>query len=84
MLEVTEMILASIHAMPMKKGEIYELPYLKTISEYGIEWSLSELVHKGFVIETCYAKNPRNGCQAFKYKSSKKGERYLIEHGYLE
>ena len=74
MLEITEMILASINAMPMKKGEIYELPYLKTISDYGIEWSLSELVHKDFVIEK----------SDFSYKCSKKGRKYLIEHGYLE
>lgn len=84
MLEVTEKILASINAKPMKKGEIYELPYLKTISDYGIEWSLSELVRQDFVIETCYARNPKNGCNAFKYRASKKGVKYLREHGYLD
>lgn len=83
MLEVTEMILASINAKPMKKGEIYELPYLKTISSYGIEWSLGELVRRDFVTETCYVKNPKHGCQAFKYKATKKGVKYLEEHGYL-
>ena len=77
MLEVTEMILASINAKPMNKGEIYELPYLKTISSYGIEWSLSELVHKDFVIE----KVEKN---VFSYKCNKKGRKYLVEHGYLE
>ena len=77
MLEVTEMILASINAKPMRKGEIYELPYLKNISEYGIEWSLSELVSKDFVIE----KVEKN---VFSYKCNKKGRKYLIEHGYLE
>lgn len=84
MLEVTEMILASINAKPMKKGEIYELPYLKTISDYGIEWSLGELVRQDLVIETCYAKKPMHGCQAFQYKVSKKGVKYLREHGYLD
>ena len=76
MLEVTEMILASINAKPMTKGEIYELPYLKTISDYGIEWSLSELYRKEFVHETI--KN-----NVFHYKATKKGREYLQEHGYL-
>ena len=84
MLEITEKILASINAKPMKKGEIYELPYLKTISDYGIEWSLSELVRKGFVKETCYAKNPKHSFLEFKYKVNKSGVQYLSEHGYLD
>lgn len=84
LLEVTEKILASIYAKPMKKEEIYRLPYLKNISSYGIEYSLFDLIKQDFIIETCYAKNPKHGCHAFQYKASKKGEKYLIEHGYLD
>lgn len=50
MLEATEKILASISAKKkMTREEIDNLPYLKTISEYGIEISLYLLEKLGYV-----------------------------------
>ena len=85
MLEVTEKILASIHGMPMSYGEIGALPYLKTISEYGISYSIEKLIKEDYIIEKIHKKKYRYGetVRTF-YCCTKKGERYLIEHGYLE
>jgi hypothetical protein len=87
MLEVTEKILASIHAVPMSYGEISELPYLKTISDYGISYSIERLIKDDYIIEK-FKKSLRK-CKVGEvvravYRCTKKGERYLIEHGYLE
>lgn len=57
MLEVTEKILASIHAMPMSYGEIGALPYLKTISEYGISYSIERLIKEDYIIEKIHKKS---------------------------
>jgi hypothetical protein len=85
MLEVTEMILASINAQPgIKQGEIYELPYLKTISDYGISFSISELLRRDLIKDTFYGKPGLHGSTAFKYSATKKGKKYLEEHGYLD
>ena len=51
MLEVTEKILASIYATPMTYSEISNLPYLKTISDYGISFSIETLLKDGFIKE---------------------------------
>ena len=85
MLEVTEKILASIHDMPMSYGEIGALSYLKTISEYGISYSIERLIKEDYIIEKIHKKKYRYG-EVVKtvYRCTKKGERYLIEHGYLE
>ena len=87
MLEVTEKILASINAMPMTYGEISALPYLKTISDYGISYSIERLIKDDYVIEKF--KKPLRKCRVGEvvrtvYRCTKKGERYLIEHGYLQ
>ena len=87
MLEVTEKILASIHAVPMSYGEISALPYLKTISDYGISYSIERLIKDDYIIEKF--KKPLRKCKVGEfvktvYRCTKKGERYLIEHGYLE
>lgn len=85
MLEVTEKILASIHAMPMSYGEIGALPYLKTISEYGISYSIERLIKEDYIIEKIHKKKYRyrETVRTF-YHCTKKGEKYLIEHGYLQ
>lgn len=76
MLEVTEMILASISAKKkMTREEIDSLPYLKNISEYGIELSLHRLFVDGYIYESAYSET---------YKISKLGDEYLREHDYLE
>lgn len=87
MLEVTEKILASIHGMPMSYGEISALPYLKTISDYGISYSIEILIKGDYIIEKF--KKPLRKCRVGEvvrtvYRCTKKGERYLIEHGYLQ
>ncbi len=87
MLEVTEKLLASIHAMPMSYGEISALPYLKTISDYGISYSIERLIKDDYIIEKF--KKPLRKCRVGEvvrtvYRCTKKGERYLIEHGYLQ
>jgi hypothetical protein len=87
MLEVTEKILASIHAVPMSYGEISALPYLKTISDYGISYSIERLIKDDYIIErfTKSLKKYKYGEIAKTvYRCTKKGERYLIEHGYLQ
>jgi len=85
MLEVTEKILASIHAMPMSYGEVEQLPYLKTISHYGIGFSIETLIKKDFIIEKVMRKKYRYGnIVKTRYRCTKKGEKYLIEHGYLD
>lgn len=86
MLEVTEKILASIHAMPMSYGEIEQLPYLKTISDYGISFSIETLIKRDFIIEKVFLvrKNRYGSIVKTRYRCTKKGEKYLIEHGYLD
>lgn len=84
MLEITEKILASIHAMPMTYGEVENLPYLKTISDYGISYSIERLIKEDYIIEKITKKKYRYGqVVETKYRATKKGERYLVEHGYL-
>ena len=84
MFEVTEKILASIHAMPMTYGEVEKLPYLKTISDFGISFSIERLIKGDYIIEKITKKKYRYGEVAkTKYYATKKGERYLVEHGYL-
>lgn len=56
MLEVTEKLLASIHAMPMSYGEISALPYFKTISEYGISYSIERLIKEDYIVEKIHKK----------------------------
>ena len=87
MLVVTQKILASIHATPMSYGEISALPYLKTISDYGISYSIERLIKDDYIIEKF--KKPLKKCRVGEvvrtvYRCTKKGERYLIEHGYLQ
>lgn len=87
MLEVTEKILASIHTTPMSYGEISALPYLKTISDYGISYSIERLIKDDYIIEKF--KKPLRKCRLGEvvrtvYRCTKKGERYLIEHVYLQ
>ena len=87
MLKVTEKILASIHTVPMSYGEISALPYLKTISDYGISYSIERLIKDDYIIEKF--KKPLRKCRVGEvvrtvYRCTKKGERYLIEHGYLQ
>ena len=75
MLEATEKILASISAKKkMTREEINNLPYLKTISEYGIEISLYMLEKDGYVILSHDMKT---------YKVSSVGIKYLARKGYL-
>ena len=58
MLEVTEKILASIHAVPMSYNEISALPYLKTISDYGISFSVEVLLKDDFIVEKVVDRHP--------------------------
>lgn len=75
MLEATEKILASISAKKkMTREEIDNLPYLKTISEYGIEISLYMLEKLGYVILSDDMET---------YKASSVGIKYLTRKGYL-
>jgi len=93
MLEVTEKILASIHAVPMSYNEISALPYLKTISDYGISFSIEVLLKDDLIVEKVIDRHPFRTKEyrekygevvKIKYRATKKGERYLIEHGYLD
>jgi len=93
MLEVTEMILASINAKPMNRKEIDELPYLKTISEFGIEYSIDLLVRREFIIEKIIDRHPYRTKEykekygevtKVEYRATKKGREYLQEHGYFD
>ena len=93
MLEVTEMILASINAKPMNRKEIDELPYLKTISDFGIEYSIDLLVKKEFIIEKVIDRHPYRTKEyrekygevtRVKFHATKKGRIYLLEHGYFD
>jgi len=93
MLEITEKILASIHATPMTYSEISDLPYLKTISHYGIDFSIETLIKKDYIIEKIVNRY-KYRTKAYrikygevvrtKYHATKKGEKYLAEHGYLD
>lgn len=93
MLEITEKILASIHATPMTYSEISDLPYLKTISHYGIDFSIETLIKKDYIIEKIVNRH-KYRTKAYrikygevvrtKYHATKKGEKYLAEHGYLD
>ena len=93
MFEVTEKILASIHATPMTYSEISKLPYLKTISHYGIDFSIETLIKKDYIIEKIVNRY-KYRTKAYrikygevvrtKYHATKKGEKYLAEHGYLD
>lgn len=75
MLEITEKILASIYGKNrMTRDEINKLPYLKTISDYGIEISLYMLENDGYVILSHDMKT---------YKVSSVGIKYLARKGYL-
>lgn len=74
MLEATEKILASISAKKkMTREEIYNLPYLKTISEYGIEISLYLLEKLGYI---------RISEDMNTFKITSLGMKYLDRHGY--
>lgn len=93
MLEITEKILASIYATPMTYNEIKMLPYLKTISEYGIDFSIERLLKEEYIIEKVtkrYKYRTKEYREKYgevvktQYHVSKKGEKYLIEHGYLD
>ena len=92
MLEITEKILASINAKPMKRGEVFELPYLKFISEFGIDYSLNLLTRKEFIIEKVidrYSYRTKEYREKYgevtrvEYRTTKKGREYLQEHGYI-
>ena len=93
MLEVTEMILASINAKPMNRKEINELSYLKNISVFGIEYSIDLLVKKKFIIEKVIDRHPYRTKEYREkygevtrvgYHATKKGREYLQEHGYFD
>jgi hypothetical protein len=89
MLEVTEKILASIYATPMTYSEISNLPYLKTISHYGIDFSIETLIKRDFIIEKVVDRHPYHRRKygevvRVKYRATKKGEKYLAEHDYLD
>ena len=93
MLEVTEKILASIYATPMTYSEISDLPYLKTISDYGISFSIETLLKDGFIKEKVIDRHPFRTEEyrkkygeviKVKYLATKKGEKYLLEHEYLD
>ena len=93
MLEVTEKILASINATPMTYGEVENLPYLKTISHYGIDYSIETLIKKDYINEKVIERHKyrteeyRREYGEFvriKYYATRKGRKYLVEHGYLE
>lgn len=84
MLEITEKILASIHAIPMSYNEVSELPYLKYISNFGISYSIETLIKKNFIVEKINRQRRRYGTVVMsKYHATKNGEKYLIEHGYI-
>ena len=55
---ITEKILASIYATPMTYSEISDLPYLKTISHYGIDFSIETLIKRDFIIEKIVDRHP--------------------------
>ena len=75
MLEATEKILASISAKKkMTREEIDNLPYLKTISEYGIEISLYLLDKLGYV---------RISEDMNTFKITSLGMKYIARRGYL-
>ncbi len=93
MFEVTEKILASIYATPMTYSEISALPYLKTISHYGISFSIETLIKRDYIIEKIVDRHPYRTEEyrkkygeviKVKYRATKKGEKYLLEHGYLD
>lgn len=93
MFEVTEKILASIYATPMTYSEISKLPYLKTISDYGISFSIETLIKRDYIIEKIVDRHPFRTEEyrkkygeviKVKYRATKKGEKYLLEHGYLD
>lgn len=93
MLEITEKILASIYATPMTYSEISDLPYLKTISDYGISFSIETLLKDGFIKEKVIDRHPFRTEEyrkkygeviKVKYLATKKGEKYLLEHEYLD
>jgi hypothetical protein len=93
MLEVTEMILASINAISMKREEIDKLPYLKTISDFGIDFSIETLLKKGFIVEKIVDRHPYRTEEyrkkygeviRYKYRATNKGRKYLQEHGYFD
>ena len=93
MLEITEKILASIYATPMTYSEISDLPYLKTISDYGISFSIETLLKDGFIKEKVIDRHPFRTEEyrkkygevvRTKYHATKKGEKYLLENGYLD
>lgn len=93
MLKVTEMILASIYATPMTYSEISDLPYLKTISDYGISFSIETLIKRDYIIEKIVDRHKyrtKGYRQRYgevvrtKYRATKKGEKYLLENGYLD
>ena len=93
MFEVTEKILASIYATPMTYSEISDLPYLKTISDYGISFSIETLIKRDFIIEKIVDRHPYRTEEyrrkygeviKVKYRATKKGKKYLLEHGYLD
>ena len=93
MLEITEKILASIYATPMTYSEISNLPYLKTISDYGISFSIETLLKDSFIKEKVIDRHPFRTEEyrkkygeviKVKYRATKKGEKYLLEHEYLD
>ena len=93
MLEITEKILASIYTTPMTYSEISDLPYLKTISDYGISFSIETLLKDGFIKEKVIDRHPFRTEEyrkkygeviKVKYRATKKGEKYLLEHEYLD
>ena len=93
MFEVTEKILASIYATPMTYSEISDLPYLKTITDYGISFSIETLIKRDYIIEKIVDRHKyrtKEYRQRYgevvrtKYRATKKGEKYLLEHGYLD
>lgn len=74
MLEATEKILASIsEKKKMTREEIDNLPYLKTISEYGIEISLYLLEKLGYI---------RISEDMNTFKITSLGMKYIERHGY--
>ena len=93
MLEITEKILASIYVTPMTYSEINDLLYIKTISSYGISFSFETLLKDGFIKEKVIDRHPFRTEEYRKkygevikveYHATKKGEKYLLEHEYLD
>jgi hypothetical protein len=79
--------------MPMKRSEIDELPYLKTISDFGIDFSLDTLIKRGYIVEkvidrhsyrTEEYKRKYGEVVRYKYCATKEGRKYLQEHGYFD